>query len=171
MAQNVQAACGRTDSHGGHWDTSRGRPCVGNQNVVTAVTAYDAALAYAAERGREDGTNAAGWYTQDAMGAGLSNVGRMNARRILIGIDDGDPAVMDSLPYADLSGEWADTLTGPGLVADAVAAALYGDDTAGETAYDAARADWFTDICDAYETAYSDAATDAIATAARDVLA
>ena len=130
-------------------------------------SAYAAAIAYAEKRGREDGTNAAGWYTQDT----FRDAPAYAAAYVLRGLEDGDPAVMDTLPHADLSGEWADSLTGPALVADAI---VHADD------WTMTRAEWvayweahdpFTDVCDAYELAFDDAAADAIAAAAREVLA
>lgn len=30
------AACGQTVPHGGHWDGAKGRPCVGNVNLLRA---------------------------------------------------------------------------------------------------------------------------------------
>jgi hypothetical protein len=85
--------------------------------------AYDAALAYAAARGAGDGANAAGWYVQDTIGGRVSGDPTKAARYILRGIDDGDSAVTDGFPFADLSGQWADSLTGPQLVNDAWASA------------------------------------------------
>lgn len=122
--------------------------------------AYDAAIAYATERGRAAGVDAAGWYTQDAFGGRVTRGNEAAARRILRGIEDGDPAVVDGFPSADLSGEWADTLTGPELVSESLEAAAI--ETDGDEA-----TDWFTEICDAYEAAFSTAAEDEITRAAR----
>ena len=133
-------------------------------DTASTNTAYDRAVAYAAERGRQDGGNAAGWYVQDAFGGRVTRGNDDAARRILAGIDAGDPAVLDTLPRADLSGQWADTLTGPALVADALDVADVARDRIGDRPEDAA---WFHDICDAYECAFADAAEDAIASAAR----
>lgn len=128
-------------------------------------TAYDAAIDYARKLGAEHGRNAAGWWLQDELSPAVRPISRPvgRARRILAGIEDGDPAILDTFPAPDLSGEWADTLTGPELFEGALRAA--GDDTlrAGMTVYG--------DVCDAYESAFSDAVTDAIETAARAVLA
>lgn len=135
-------------------------------------TQYDAALDYARKRGAEDGENAAGWYVQDAfvrMPLGNTDAAAHNARRILKGIEDGDPAMLDTFPYADLSGEWANSLTGPQLVEDALVTAGFSADGDIEAPSDIA-GDWFTDICDAYEQAFSDAAQDAIENAARAML-
>ena len=139
--------------------------------MTLSNTPYDAAVEYARKRGAEDGASAAAWYVQDTIGGRVSGDPRKAAAYILRGIDDGDSAVTDGFPCADLSGEWADTLTGPQLIDDAIVNA---DD------WTMTRADWvaywadhdaFTDVCDAYETAFSDAAGDAIASAARAILA
>lgn len=137
----------------------------------TTQSAYDAAIAYAAERGRLAGENAAGWWAQDTIGGRLSRATTAadNARRILRGIADGDPAVLDTLPAADLSGQWADTLTGPSLTADALRAA--GLPEPSDDALTAERAELFTEVCDAYETAFSDAVESAIVDACKAILA
>jgi hypothetical protein len=91
-----------------------------------------------------------------------------SARRILAGIEAGDSAVTDTFPSADLSGQWADTLTGPQLVADAWHAAGVNEDQ-----LDALRAkgeDGFSEICDTYEAAFSQAVEDEIARVARETI-
>ena len=131
--------------------------------MITDSTPADRAISYARILGTEHGTNAAGWFLQDVLRSTRSAV---EIKRIVDGINDCDPEIMDALPTADLSGQWADTLTGPALVEDALYAAglpridvpraeLTGDPAA---TIDAAE-DWFTDICDAYEYAFSDAVT------------
>lgn len=139
--------------------------------MTTDTAAYDAAIAYATERGRQDGANAIDWQYLPGGGRDHSSAAdiRAWAERTLQGIEDGDPETLDTIPTADLSGQWADTLTGPELLADAVRAADMTHDypaTDSDTA-----ADWFTDVCDAYENAFDSAAQDAIASAARDILA
>ena len=137
------------------------------------MDAYDQAIAYAAKRGAQDGANAAGWYLQDTLGGRVTGDPVKAARYILRGIEDGDSAVTDGFPFADLSGEWADTLTGPELVHDALWAVLPASDdpSQDDATEDAFYADVFTDVCDAYENAYNTAAQDAIAQYARDILA
>jgi hypothetical protein len=54
------------------------------------------------------GRDAAGWWGQDTVGGRASGDVTATARRILAGIDDGDPAVLDTLPTLDLSGRPAD---------------------------------------------------------------
>ena len=141
--------------------TERGARIIAQQ---AAETAYDAAIKYAAKRGRQDGTNAAGWYTMDTIGGRVSRAedAQRGARAIIAGIEDGDPAVLDTFPAPDLSGERADSSSD--LTRDAWAAAGIAPED--QDGYEDA-----TDICDAYETAFSDAVSDEIARAAREVLA
>lgn len=104
---------------------------------------YERAIEYARELGAQHGRKAASWLDID----------ESNAARILAGITDGDPAIMDILPSPDLSGQWADSLTGPELVSDAWDAAGVSRGTVkGDPTFDAA----FSDICDAYEVAFSE---------------
>lgn len=121
-------------------------------------TAYWQAWAYARREGRNAGRNAAEWYVMETFGGRVNPPHDVeNARGILRGIEDGDPAVLDTLPYPDLSGEWADTLTGPQLVEDA----YYPNDP---------DMDAFTDICDAYETAFSQESEDFIVQRCNEIL-
>jgi hypothetical protein len=55
----------------------------------------------AREMGREAGRAAASWYFD-------GNTTREHYARVLQGIEDGDPEIMDTIPSAPLSGEWAD---------------------------------------------------------------
>lgn len=114
------------------------------------MDAYERALAYATARGRQDGTNAAGWY--ELPDGSRSRYDAAALRAILDGMAEGDPAVLDTLPAPDLSGQWADSLTGPQLAADAVLAAGI-DVGQGIDESDG----WTADICDAYESAYVEA--------------
>jgi len=68
--------------------------------------------------GVEHARNEADWWAQYNVGgrAGAVDVAR-TARTVLRGIEDGEPVVMDALPSADLSGEWADGLTVADLLA------------------------------------------------------
>lgn len=144
--------------------------------AFVAAAGHARAIAYAADRGRRDGTGAGEWFAQDAFGGRVTRGAAESAERILAGIADGDPAVTDGLPFADLSGETAGTLTGPALVDDARYAGglqhsdrhdLYAE-TFRETC-DACRftADAFTDVCDAYESAYATAAAETVERLAR----
>lgn len=75
------------------------------------------------------------------------------ARRILIGIRDGDPVVLDALPDADLSGQWADDLSSETLPA-AVDYPPEPTSLAGRSAWDM----WSTgrnDLATAYENGFA----------------
>lgn len=65
------------------------------------ATIYDTLYAAAMDAGDIAGRHAATNY-----------VGRDNAATMLEGINAGDPAVLDTLPMLDLSGQWADGPTG-----------------------------------------------------------
>lgn len=124
----------------------------------TPTAAYDAAIEYARSLGAEHGHAAATWYFD-------GNTPADAYAPVLRGIEDGDPAILDTLPAPDLSGQWADSLTGPQLVRDALAAADI-DLSADDSVTDDSVA-WDNDICDAYEFAFSSAAEDEIARVAR----
>ena len=65
-----------------------------------------------AERaGREAGKNAGAWATD-------GNTTRATYEKILRGIDECDPEVMNALPCLDLSGQWADGLTDADVLSD-----------------------------------------------------
>lgn len=53
--------------------------------------------------GAEAGRSAADWWAQDTIGGRATGDTAGTARRVLTGIDDGDPAVLDTLPTVDLS--------------------------------------------------------------------
>jgi len=63
------------------------------------------------EAGQRAGRNAADWWAQDTVGGRATADTAARARAVLAGIDNGDPAVLDTLPVCDLSGRWADTPT------------------------------------------------------------
>jgi hypothetical protein len=79
---------------------------------------WAAALKKMRAAGSEAGRTAAEWWAQDTIGARAGGDTRLTARRILAGIDDGDPAVLDTLPHFTSSGDSVD-ITGWGLFADA----------------------------------------------------
>lgn len=66
--------------------------------------AYEAALKEAAELGRNAGGAAASWVID-------GNTDIETIRALHQGLEDGDPAVLDSLRVPDLSGEYADAMT------------------------------------------------------------
>jgi len=67
--------------------------------------------------GREHGTAAAEWYIGEILyrSSGDTRLAFQNLQR---GLDDGDPDVLDDLPYPDLSGEMADGYTPARLAED-----------------------------------------------------
>lgn len=70
-----------------------------------------AQLARAEEMGREHGENAASWYFD-------GNTTLETYRAVLTGMEDGDPAILDTFPCSPLSGEWADDPTPRSVLAD-----------------------------------------------------
>jgi hypothetical protein len=116
--------------------------------------AFEIAIAFARDEGASDGKAAASWYFD-------GNTDTATYANVLRGIEDGDPAVTDTFPAPDLSGQWADGRTGPFLVKDAADAAH------AATGHYPHTDEWFADICDAYETAFSEAVETEIARMAR----
>lgn len=104
----------------------------------------------ATENGTKDGTNAAAWFVQ--------NMSDEVARVTLDGIDDGDPAVLDGLPFLDLSGQWAD---GPSVRSVLEALDLEALDPDSEVA---------SDIVDTYRDAFDAAVSDEVERACRAAL-
>jgi Domain of unknown function (DUF4314) len=81
----------------------RTEAAVGDQTLVPGgrwQQALDAIRAAGAAAGR----GAADWWGQDAVGGRASGDITATARRILAGIDDGDPAVVDALPTLATAG-------------------------------------------------------------------
>jgi hypothetical protein len=79
------------------------------RQVLDAIRAAGAAV----------GRDAADWWGQDTIGGRASGDVQATARRVLVGIDDGDPAVLDTLPSFDSSGQSVDDTTGWELFAAA----------------------------------------------------
>jgi hypothetical protein len=71
---------------------------------------YAQRLREATALGHEMGLNAAAWATQ--------GIGTDGARRIVKGLDDGDPEIMDQFREPNLSGEFADDYTSADLARD-----------------------------------------------------
>lgn len=69
------------------------------------------------EAGCRDGRNAAAWWIQDTIGGRANGDVHARALQILTGINDGDPAILDTMPTPpahDLAGDshwWADLHT------------------------------------------------------------
>lgn len=76
---------------------------------VDEATGWATALRRMRAAGTEAGHTAAEWWAQDTIGARASGDTRLAARRVLAGIEDGDPAVLDALPRFTLAGEAVDT--------------------------------------------------------------
>lgn len=104
--------------------------------------------------GRHAGVNAAAWWYQDALGGRASGDVSERAGMILAGIEDGDPVVMDALPAADLSGEWAD-----GDTAESVYAETADTDW---PEWDTLAGDVQTELADAWSSAFDAAAMSAV---------
>lgn len=110
----------------------------------------DEALERAYLIGREHGEAAASWYFD-------GNTELATYVRVLHGIEEGDPGVLDSFPYPDLSGQWADGYTPTQLL-----------DDVGGNAGDASFHDGLvSDLCDQYELGFNDAVQESIERAAR----
>lgn len=119
---------------------------------------FSSLLAEASKLGREAGTNAAAWWEQDAIGGrATSPEDREHAALTLQGIEDGDPMVMDSLPYPNLSGEWAGDPTPRTLMAE-----LGCEDVTPEEE---------SDLCDAWSEAASEASIGEVERMCREFLA
>jgi hypothetical protein len=104
--------------------------------------------------GAEHGRAVASWYFD-------GNTDRATYARTLRGIEEGDPEILDTLPSAPLSGEWADEPTPASVFRDVLEADEAEYDERGES----------DDLLTAYEEAFSTAAADAIEAAARAQLA
>lgn len=109
----------------------------------------------AAKLGREAGENAAAWWEQDAIGGRATSGERDRAELTLKGIEDGDPAVMDSLPFPNLSGQWADDPTPQTLMAELDCEVEPEEEP---------------EICEAWEVAASDAVLDSVERMCRELL-
>jgi len=120
---------------------------------------YEDCLAAATDLGRAEGQSAASWVFD-------GNTDDAEYQRVLAGIDNGDPEILDELPAADLSGQWADGLTPDGL-AELVASAVDGVDAVDLTS----RSETLDRICDAYEGAFNDAVAREVEHIAREHLA
>jgi hypothetical protein len=111
---------------------------------MTSQSAFDKLEIMAKEAGAAHGRGAASWY----------EISEDNAAAILKGIENGDPAVLDTLPCAPLSGEWAGEPTPSSVLADIGAPASLDD--AERNA-----------LLDAYETAFLDESASEIERRAR----
>jgi beta-glucanase (GH16 family) len=94
------------------------------------------------EAGRDHGKSAASWYFD-------GNTADETYTRVLRGLEDGDPEILDTFPSSPLSGEWADGPTPQTLQHDFE---LNDDDV--------------DEACDLYEAAFYQASQDEIERAA-----
>lgn len=112
-------------------------------------------VAQARQMGVVRGESAASWYWDfGRMSGGQSNV-EQACERFLEGYEKGDPEVLDTLPGAPLSGEWADELTPSTLLAE-----LGVRETANALEANG-------DLIDAFEEGFYQASQDAIVAEAR----
>ncbi|MEV0005657.1 DUF4314 domain-containing protein [Micromonospora sp. NPDC050980] len=75
---------------------------------VAEATGWAAVLRQMGAAGTEAGRTAAEWWAQDTIGARTDGDTLLAARRILVGIEDGDPAVLNALPHFSSAGESVD---------------------------------------------------------------
>lgn len=123
-----------------------------------------AAMRKARAIGHADGRQGAAWWEQDAIGGRTSGDTTSVARRLLQGVEDGDPAILDTLP--DLS-----DVGSAGYTADQLAE-LAGDCLWPEPDLDDGDAHqrWenaLPDIRDAYEEGFREGVVDAVIHACR----
>jgi hypothetical protein len=116
---------------------------------------WNTLLAAVKASAHDAGVNAANWWEQDNVGGYVNaSTGIARATAVLKGIDDGDPEILDSLPSADLSGQWADSDT-----ADSVYADVATDDAADWSDLE----DWQRDeVADTWELAYNESVMTAV---------
>lgn len=112
---------------------------------------YEGLIADARKAGEEHGRAAASWYFD-------GNTPDETYAAVLRGIEDGDPAVLDTFPSSPLSGEWAGEPT-PDSVLEAIGAPA--DDGSDET--DTLR----DELLRAYEDGFYEASADEIERVAR----
>ncbi|MEH0931419.1 DUF4314 domain-containing protein [Micromonospora sp. CPCC 205558] len=121
---------------------------------VDEAAGWAAALQRMRAAGIEAGHTAAEWWAQDTIGARASGDTRLTARRVLAGIDEGDPAVLDAIPRYTSAGGSVDT-AGWELFADAT-----GDTTGWFGLRIQQRDEAMTVYRDAFDTAATDRITD-----------
>ena len=116
------------------------------------MTTIERTIAHAAEISNEHGINAAAWWEQDTLGGrATGEYARYTAETVLKGIEDGDPEIVDSLPYPDLSGQWADSYSSHDLLEEL-----------GVNDGDASFHDGLTDKSSTYEMAFTQAVENAV---------
>jgi hypothetical protein len=121
----------------------------------------DVVVQEASDIGRQHGESAAAWWQQDALGGRATGDAAATARRVLKGIDDGDPAILDALPGPD------DGYTTAELEDDCDWDEPDLDDQPAHSRWRAAR----SDIWDAYRSTFHDTVSVAVADVCRNELA
>jgi hypothetical protein len=133
-----------------------------DQLIADAQAAYDQLIADATDAatdlGADHGRTAAAWWIQETIGSRATGDPEPMARRVLAGIDECDPEILDQLPTADLSGTHADALTVTALLAAVDADGLDPASAAAQS------------IADAYCDAHDGEAASAITAACRTVI-
>ncbi|XVV10908.1 hypothetical protein ACQP2X_39635 [Actinoplanes sp. CA-131856] len=143
-------------------DTARPTPTVDPAREPADVEArWQATLQRLRDAAAEAGRHAAGWWEQDAIGGRATGDVRATAARVLAGIDDGDPAVLDLLPRLNDPGRREDDLS----AAERYTAATGPADTTWAV-LDEPRRDEATD---AYRDAFDTTALDRITALCRQV--
>ncbi|MEU4217186.1 hypothetical protein [Actinoplanes sp. NPDC026623] len=126
-----------------------------DQQPADADVCWDATLRRLRAAATEAGRSAVDWWEQDTIGGRATGDVRAIAGRVLAGIDDGDPAVLDLLPRLDLSGQRAD---GP-IEADLYTAATGPADSTWSALGDSRRGEAIDVYRDAFDTAVLDRVT------------
>jgi hypothetical protein len=112
----------------------------------------EVAIGKAREVGREHGENAAAWWQQDALGGRATGDTASTARRVLQGLDDGDPVILDTLPG------WVDGYTATDLQGDCDWPEPDFDDRDAHRRWDTV----LSDLWSAYQTARHDAVRESV---------
>jgi len=120
--------------------------------------------------GAEDGNGAAGWNEQYNTGGRTSSErAQVWAENVVKMDEDGDPWLYDSVPHLDLSGQWVDGATTADVISTIVADTFPARDDLDDLEED--EPETASELVDAYEEAYNDAAYDETVRQARDYLA
>jgi hypothetical protein len=122
---------------------------------------WTATLARLSAAGTEAGRGVAEWWAQDTIGGRTTGDVRPAARRILTGIDDGDPAVLDGLPTFTPPIRWHDgTDTAEVRYTEAVYEAAQGQAPAWRDLSDTQRAETIDASREAFDTAVLERVTE-----------
>jgi hypothetical protein len=118
-------------------------------SMLNRLRGMDRLREAAADLGADYGRNDASWVFD-------GNTTDETYRRVLAGIEDGDPVILDQLPSAPLSGEWADSQTPQSLMSELGAHDLEPEEE--------------SELCDIFEEAYMVAVEHTVVTTARRML-